>query len=111
MLVRLGWLSLDYLLALHGLKMFFKSFHGYCSKTLRECTLNQERNFDDFGHGIFFDRAREFLTYLSSVGGSDLFAPSLLCNDQPMRNALFLDLDRCWQQYEGAERIRSLHSS
>ena len=49
--------------------------------------------------------------YLNSQNPTDLFAPELLKNDSGLRDALFRDLDRCWQQYQGAERTRELHTN
>ena len=109
-LVRLGWLSLDYLLALHALKLFIKFFHGHGGNALQVGTVERGNDLGGYGHGVFFKRAHEFLTYLNvSSGEIDLFAAEILKDDKPLRKALFQDLDRCWQKYEGAEQTRELH--
>ena len=109
-LVRLGWLPLDYLLALHGLKLFLKLSLGLGSKVLQSSTVDRGV-LPGHGHGTSFSRAHEFLTYLNQLTEVDLFSQNILKNDAPLRDALFLDLNRCWQCYKGAERTRSLHPS
>ena len=109
-LVRLGWLSLDYLLALHGLKLFLKLYHGHGSEDLQTSTVDRGIHPQALGHGIFFQRAYEFLKYLNDQSDTDLCGVRILKNDKPLREALFKDLDRCWQEYEGANQIRQLHA-
>ena len=58
---------------------------------------------------FFFKRAHEFLNYLNDNSDIDLYGVGILKNDKPLREALFRDLDRTWQVYEGANQIRQLH--
>ena len=108
-LVRLGWLSLDYLLALHGLKLFIKLFHGHGNVALQTSTVERGNDPKGLGHGVFFKRAHEFLKYLNANNDKNLFSEGILRDDRPLREALFRDLNRCWANYEGAEQTRELH--
>ena len=110
-LVRLGWLSLDYLLALHGLKLFLKLYHGHGGKVLHACTVDRGEHPGDYGQGVFFERAHEFLTYLNENSATNLFDKKVLSDDTPLREILFRDLDKHWQNYEGAERTKQLHGT
>ena len=95
-------MSLDYLLALHGLKLFLKLYHGHGSEDLQASTVDRGIHPNALGHGVFFKRAHEFLNYLNDNSDIDLYGVGILKNDKPLREALFRDLDRCWQVYEGA---------
>jgi hypothetical protein len=68
------------------------------------------KNYEAKGLAYFFKRAHEFLKYLNDQSDADLCGVSILKNDTPLREALFKDLDRCWQVYEGANQIRQLHA-
>ena len=92
-LVRLGWLSLDYVLALHGLKLFLRLLHGQGGSSLQACAIDRGVDPDVLGHGPFFRRAHEFLVYLNGSSDRDLFSESILKNDGPLREALFSDLN------------------
>ena len=110
-LVRLGWLSLDYVLALHGLKLFLRLLHGQGGSNFQACAIDRGVDPDVLGHGPFFRWAHEFLVYLNGSSDRDLFSESILKNDGPLREALFSDLNRCWQMYEGGSRTRQLHGA
>ena len=108
-LVRLGWLPLDYLLALHGLKTFLKLYHGQGGQVLKSCTYDRGNCLEAYGHGDFFSKAYEFLTYLNTGSDVDLMDPNIIKNDSPLRKSLYHDLNRVWKKYEGAKRTKSLH--
>ena len=58
-LVRMGWLPLDYLLALHGLRWYIRCSHGLCGVEVKDSAEFEE---DQRLTGYqFFDRAANFL--------------------------------------------------
>ena len=105
--VRLGWLPLDYLLACHGLRWFLKCWFGRCGTRLRR-RLRKDgiHNNPDF---VFFNRAHEFLVYLEGISGFDLFSTRMLKDDSLIREAMYMDLTRCWTNYQGAGFTRGIH--
>ena len=101
---------MDYVLALHGLKLFLRLLHGHGGSSLQACAIDRGGgDLDVLGHGPFFRQAHEFLVYLNGSSDRDLFSESILKNDGPLREALFSDLNRCWQMYEVGSRTRQLH--
>ena len=71
--------------------------HGRCTR--RDAT----------GNFVFFDRAREFLDYLGGLSGFDLLSERVLVYNSRLREALYMDLSRCWSSYGGAVVTRSIH--
>jgi len=63
--------------------------------------------FFDLNNGKYF--FKKYNWYLNDQNDTDLCGVSILKNDKPLGEALFRDLDRCWQVYEGATQIRQLH--
>ena len=96
-LARLGWLPLDYELALHGLRWYLKWHHGRIGSTAPSPSYH------------FAVRARELLAYLIELTGYDLFAERITRDDTLLRDALYKDVNRCWKVYEGAEVTRRIH--
>ena len=96
-------------MALHGLKLFLKLFHGHGSDSLGASTVDRGKNPHGYGHDVFFQRAYEFLTYLNVKCEHDLFAINVKGDNGVLRDVLYQDLNRCWQVYEAADRTRALH--
>ena len=103
----LGWMPLDYLLALHGLKWLLKCRHRFLGEELQRRA--GEGSTRGSGNCQLFTRAYEFLIYLAELSGSDLLSIHILRDDGPLRDALYMDLTRCWSDYQGAAITRFLH--
>ena len=81
--------------------------HGLCDAPLRAKFI-ADRSLQS--HRRMFSRqARDFLSHLESVSGLDLSSKAVARNAEPIREALFLDLTRCWKVYPGSACARELH--
>ena len=63
-LVRLGWMPLDYLLALHGLRWYLRIFHGQYGEEFRERLLECRGGDCRDRHLAFLTSAHEFLVLM-----------------------------------------------
>ena len=87
-LVRLGWLNLDYKVVLHGIKWYLKFRFGLCGTQLKSRT-----EFVDTNSGsLLFRRVYEFLVYLGSVVGRGPLCRDILRDDIPLRDIMYTDL-------------------
>ena len=91
--MKLGWLSLDYLLVYHALRWFLKAYNGNKTEELCQQWIAIKRS-DKWEHSSFYRPAFNFLTYLNRLVEFDLFTCSERSGYEPIRGALFSDLAR-----------------
>ena len=91
-LVRLGWLSLDYLLAYHALRWFLKAHNGKPETELRqqwEKMADKER----LKHSQFYRPAQKFLSYLNGMVDIDLYTCGCAIGFEPFEKSIVYGLD------------------
>ena len=108
-LVRLGWMPLDYKLALLGLKYYVKCWLGRCGETVRRRLREELAHIN--GKYSFYKRAHEFLMYLEHLSGFHLLTAETLKDDGKLKEAMYTDLTKCWREYRGARVTRDLYNT
>ena len=48
--------------------------------------------------------------YLEGISGFQLFSAEMIRDDSLIREAMYMDLTRCWNSYQGADFTRDIHT-
>ena len=107
--MRLGWLSLDYLLAYHALRWFLKAYNGNKTEELCQQWVAIKGS-EKWEHSSFYRPAFNFLNYLNGLVEVDLFTCSKKSGFEPIRDALFIDLTRYWKGMRGAHDTHLIYT-
>ena len=110
-LVRLGVMSLRYMLAFRAAQWFLKIISGESDSLLLEqwrtmCTNNEAYEFSCFYRGC-----NEFIKRLNTFADVDIFSCPRGQRRKNLSNAIFCDLSLFWSNFQAARVTRSIHEN
>ena len=96
-LVRLGWLPLDYYLALRACIWYLKVINGEAGLSVKKLAFDVYADDELWSNTCLFKPAFLFLTRLSKLSGINLFVLSPKDRVDEIKKAMFLELTAIWE--------------
>ena len=109
-LVRLGVMPLNYMLAFRSAIWYLKLIRGLCGPALRDLHLRFLRNDEAFGSTNFFKPVKDFVSRLNKYcSHANLETCPIADAKQFLREAIYEELSMQWTQYDGASTCHIVH--
>ena len=109
-LVRLGVMPLNYMLAFRSAIWYLKLIRGLCGPALRDLHLRFLRNDEAFGSTNFFKPVKDFVSRLNKYcSHANLETCSIADAKRFLREAIYEELSMQWTQYDGASTCHIVH--
>ena len=108
-LVRLGWLPLEYKLALNAVMWCFRMLRGVGGPTLNAFYSMLQCDPDRLGRTATLQPAIDFVTHLNSFTDIDLFEVPFTRAREAIKSAMYSELTQYWRQIDSCKITRSIH--
>ena len=108
-LVRLGWLPLEYKLALNAVMWCFWMIRGVGGPTLNAFYSMLQHNPDKLGRTATLQPAIDFVSHLNSFTDVDLFEVPFTRAREAIKSAMYAELTLYWRQIDSCKITRSIH--
>ena len=110
LLVRLGVMPLNYMLAYRSAIWYLKLIRGLCGPALRDLYLRFVQNDKAFGSTNFFKPVHDFVKRLNSYCSHvNLESCPITEAKVLLRDAIYEELNMQWTQYDGSHTCHAIH--
>ena len=109
-LVRLGWLPLEYKLALNAVMWCYRVLRGTGGPTLDAFYSRLQDNPDILSRTATLQHAIDFVQHLDKFTDIDLFEVPFSQARQAIKTAMYNELSQYWGQADGCKILRSIHN-
>ena len=110
LLVRLGVMPLNYMLAYRSAIWYLKLIRGLCGPALRDLYLRFVQNDEAFGSTNFFKPVRDFVKRLNKYCAHVNLESCPIAEAKGfLRDAIYEELNMQWAQYDGAHTCHAIH--